>query len=88
MRCVSLAAIDSGLDGYAGAYAERLFRWQDSAIEKIAERVRVDNGARVIETGIVPTGGLMELKADLFNLRTRIANFGRGEVAAELKRQR
>jgi hypothetical protein len=57
-------------------------------IEKIAGRVRVDGAAKVIEGGVRISGSLLALRSDLLNIRERIANFGRGQVNEEMKRQR
>ena len=59
------------------------------AIEKVAARVRLDGATRVLHNGLGLRGeALMILSNDLYNLRHRIANFGRGQVNEELKRQR
>lgn len=69
------------------AYAERLHRWQQMAIEKIAQKLQIAPAQAVIDHGLGLNGSLAELSNDLMNIRTRIANFGRGQVTEELKRQ-
>lgn len=59
-------------------------------IEKVAERVVLDSiGTK--PSNIIGSLGLgssiAELTNDLINIRTRIANFGRGQVNEELRRQ-
>ena len=59
------------------------------AIEKIAQRIVVDGAAGIIRQGSVGlAGSLPPLMSDLLNIRTRIANFGRGQVDEEFKRQK
>lgn len=59
------------------------------AIDKIGDRIRIDSGASLIRDGSVGlAGSLPPLLSDLLNIRERIANFGRGQVNEELKRQR
>ena len=81
---MALAAVDSGLRSLEQSYAERLFRWQQMAIERIEETVKTSSASLILATGL----GLntVELSNDLLNIRTRIANFGRGQVTAELGR--
>jgi hypothetical protein len=68
-------------------YAMTIHEWKQSAIEFIAQRARLDSGASVIDKGLVSLPRLRQLRNDLMNLRGRMANFGRGQVADELKRQ-
>lgn len=82
-----MAQIDSGLKSREADYAERIYRWQEDAIQRIAERLRLDGPERALERGVGIGPGLAPLANDLFNLRTRIANFGRGQLNEELKRQ-
>jgi len=56
-------------------------------IEKIAHRLVVDTPKNMLDHGIGVASSLPELRNDLLNIRTRIANFGRGQVTAELTRQ-
>lgn len=69
------------------AYAERLHRWQQTAIEKIHRAVALD-GSRVLTSGLNLYGAIPELRNDLLNIRSGISNFGRGQVNEELKRQK
>jgi hypothetical protein len=85
---LGLAAIERGLDSYEAAYATKLFQWQDRTIEKILSSIKLDAGKKILEDGLDVKGGLAELKSDLVNIRTRIANFGRGQVTDEIKRQK
>lgn len=87
---MALAQIDNGLKSLEAAYAERLHRWQEMTAARIAERVRLDSVNNTPSNIIGSLGigaSIAELTNDLVNLRTRIANFGRGQVNEELKRQ-
>ena len=85
-RILALAQIDSGLTSLEAAYAETLHRWQDSTIQRIAAKVRVE-GASVLQSGLPVYGSIPELRNALLTIRVRIANFGRGQVTEEIKRQ-
>ncbi len=63
-----------------------MHRWQNSAIEKIGNRVRIEEG-KLLEAGLGLDGSLAGVSNDLLNLRNRAANFGRGQVNSELIRQ-
>ena len=84
---MALAQIDNGLTSLEAAYAERLHRWQEMAIQRIATAARGTAPEILITRGFGIRGSLGELSNDLINLRTRIANFGRGQLNQELKRQ-
>ena len=84
---MALAQIDNGLTSLEAAYAERLHRWQEMAIQRIAEVARKTAPEILATAGLGIRGSLGELSNDLINLRNRIANFGRGQVNEELKRQ-
>lgn len=68
------------------AYARTLYQWQDRTIERIRQKVQAE-GTRVLQGGLGLFGSLNELRNELLNLRTRIANFGRGQLHDELARQ-
>ena len=57
------------------------------AIEKIGQRLRITPAQAVVDHGLGLHSSMAELSNDLLNIRTRIANFGRGQVTEELKRQ-
>lgn len=84
---MALAQVDAGLKSFEAAYAERLHRWQEMARDKIRRRVQFDGARAVLDNGTGLGSSIMELGNDLINIRTRIMNFGRGQVNEELKRQ-
>lgn len=83
---MALAQIDSGLTAFEASYAERLHRWQDATIARITRKIRVES-EDVLRSGLGLFGSTPELRSELLNIRTRIANFGRGQLNEELKRQ-
>ena len=83
---MALAQIDTGLTSLEAAYAERLHRWQEMAIQNIRKQIQTSTSEDALTTGI-KVGAVSELSNDLINLRTRIANFGRGQLNQELQRQ-
>lgn len=84
---MALAQIDSGLTSLEASYAERLHRWQAMAIEKIAQVAKTTPPEILLKAGLGINGSLRELSNDLLNIRTRIANFGRGQLNEEIRRQ-
>jgi hypothetical protein len=71
-------------------YAATIHRYQALAIDRIRKMVAAGLDARELqglnEDGFFGFG--RRLRAELLNRRERIANFGRGQVTDELKRQR
>jgi len=70
-------------------YAATLYKFTALAVERIAKMVASGMDARELaglnEDGFFGYG--RRLRAELLNRRERIANFGRGQVNEELKRQ-
>ncbi len=56
-------------------------------IKRIAANVKSIPVDVLLQRGLGVAGSNGELTNDLLNLRTRIANFGRGQLNEELKRQ-
>lgn len=77
----------SGLNQQQAAYSERLFRWQSGEIGRIEKLVR-EVPARLIVSAGLQRPSLAPLANDLLNIRERTANFGRGQVTAELGRMK
>ena len=84
---MALAQIDRSLESETSGYSASILRWQDMKIDQIRERLLTE-GPEGILSGGLNLGALGELRNDLVNRRSRIANFGRGQVNQELKRQR
>ena len=86
---MALAQVSAGLDSAEAAYAERLHRWQEDVIARVKAAARKDDGAGIIANGLEFEGESSKktLSNDLINLRTKTANFGRGQLNKELKRQ-
>jgi len=57
------------------------------AIEKIAQVAKTTPPEILLKAGLGINGSLRELSNDLLNIRTRIANFGRGQLNEEIRRQ-
>ena len=87
---MDLAEIDDGLKSHEFGYSSRIFKWQDMAITRLADQIRLDSISGTPENAVERAAlgrSIMELSNDLFNRRTRIANFGRGQLNKELKKQ-
>ena len=84
---MALAQVSAGLDSHEAAYAERLHRWQEEVTARIKKSILNDDGDEIIANGVGLDSLKSKLSNDLVNLRTRTANFGRGQLNQELKRQ-
>lgn len=84
---MALAQIDSGLKSYENGYAASIHRATNEYIGMVADRLRFDSGVSILQSGQAPPMRVGPLMNDLLNRRHEIANFGRGQVTDELKRQ-
>jgi hypothetical protein len=57
------------------------------SIEKITQKLKTLPAQSVVDGGLGLSASQAELSNDLLNIRSRITNFGRGQVTEELKRQ-
>lgn len=86
---MALERIESELLNLERLYASRLYEYQDMAIRRIRKLVAEGAGLNKIvelnQDGFFGYG--KRAKSELVDLRERIADFGRGQVQDEIKRQ-
>lgn len=86
---MALERVESELMSLERLYAARLYEFQDMAIRKVKRLIAEGASEKAVRDANADGffGYNSRAKAELFNLRDRIASFGRGQVNDEIKRQ-